>query len=93
MISSSMSASSSSAYSNPSSVSRPSVEADESFELCPREFADAGPFAAGTGVSAVLIEHSQTLAYLGLAIIFGFNGLTAYKLRKERRSQKLENFK
>ena len=51
------------------------------------------PSVVGTGVSAVLIEHSQTLAYFGLAIIFGFNGLTAYKLRKEKRAQKLENFK
>jgi hypothetical protein len=51
------------------------------------------PSVVGTGVSAVLIEHSQTLAYLGLAIIFGFNGLTAYKLRKEKRAQKLENIK
>ncbi len=50
------------------------------------------PSVVGTGVSAVLIEHSQTLAYLGLAIIFGFNGLTAYKLRKEMQSQKLQNF-
>ena len=31
------------------------------------------PSVFGTGVSAILIEHSQTLAYLGLAIIFGFN--------------------
>ncbi len=51
------------------------------------------PSVVGTGVSAVLIEHSQTLAYLGLAIIFGFNGLTAYKLRKEKQAQRLENFK
>ena len=48
------------------------------------------PSVVGTGVSAVLIEHSQTLAYLGLTIIFGFNGLTALKLRKEKKSQ-LEN--
>ncbi|MFZ8922171.1 MAG: hypothetical protein ACO2Y5_02910 [Nitrosopumilaceae archaeon] len=48
------------------------------------------PSVLGTGVSAVLIEHSQTLAYLGLAIIFGFNGLTALKLKKEKKSQ-LEN--
>lgn len=41
------------------------------------------PSVVGIGVSAVLIEHSQILAYFGLAIIFGFNGLTAYKLRKE----------
>ncbi len=51
------------------------------------------PSVAGVGVSAVLIEYSQALAYLGLAIIFGFNGLTAYKLRKEKRAQKLETFK
>ena len=51
------------------------------------------PSVVGTGVSAVLIEHSQTLAYLGLAIIFGFNGLTAYKLRKEKLAQQIENFK
>ena len=50
------------------------------------------PSVVGTGVSAILIEHSQTLAYLGLAIIFGFNGLTAYKLRREKRSQELRNF-
>ena len=51
------------------------------------------PSVVGTGVSAVLIEYSQTLAYLGLAIIFGFNGLTAYKLRKETQAQRVENFK
>jgi len=43
------------------------------------------PSVVGTGVSAVLIEHSQTLAYAGLAIIFGFAGLTALKLRREQR--------
>jgi hypothetical protein len=30
---------------------------------------------------------------MGLAIIFGFNALTAYKLRKEKRAQKLETLK
>jgi hypothetical protein len=49
------------------------------------------PSVVGTGVSAILIEHSQILAYFGLAIIFGFNGLTTYKLRKEIRTQKLGN--
>lgn len=43
------------------------------------------PSVVGTGVSAVLIEHSQALAYAGLAIIFGFAGLTAVKLRREQR--------
>ena len=47
------------------------------------------PSVVGTGVSAVLIEHSQTLSYLGLAIIFGFAGLTAYKLKREKRLQKI----
>lgn len=51
------------------------------------------PSVVGIGASAILIEHSQTLAYLGLALIFGFNGLTAYKLRKEQRSQKIKNLK
>ena len=46
------------------------------------------PSVVGTGVSAVLIEYSQVLAYLGLAIIFGFAGITAYKLKKEQ--QKLQ---
>ena len=51
------------------------------------------PSVFGTGVSAVLIEYSQPLAYLGLVIIFGFNGLTAYKLYKEKKSQQIENIK
>ena len=47
------------------------------------------PGIVGTGVSAVLIEYSQPLAYFGLVIIFGFNGLTIIKLRKEMRMRKL----
>ena len=47
------------------------------------------PSVVGTGVSAVLIEYSQILAYLGLAIIFGFAAITAIKLRKETKLQKL----
>ena len=47
------------------------------------------PSVVGTGVSAILIEHSQTLSYLGLAIIFGFAGLTAFKLKHETRLQKI----
>ena len=47
------------------------------------------PSVFGTGISAVLIEYSQDLAYLGLAIIFGFNALTAIKLRKEKKIRKL----
>ena len=47
------------------------------------------PSVVGTGVSGVLIEYSQTLAYLGLAIIFGFNALTYVKLQKEKKIRKL----
>ncbi|MCG8378432.1 MAG: hypothetical protein MI865_03035 [Proteobacteria bacterium] len=51
------------------------------------------PSVFGTGVSAVLIEYSQPLAYLGLVIIFGFNGLTAYKLYKEKKLRQITNTK
>ena len=47
------------------------------------------PGIVGTGVSAVLIEYSQVLAYLGLVIIFGFAGLTAYKLKQEQKLEKI----
>ena len=47
------------------------------------------PGIVGTGVSAVLIEYSQVLAYVGLGIIFGFAGLTAYKLKQEQQLQKI----
>ena len=47
------------------------------------------PGIVGTGMSAVLIEYSQVLAYLGLVIIFGFAGLTAYKLKQEQKLQKI----
>jgi len=50
------------------------------------------PSFVGTGVSAVLIEYSQVLAYVGLAIIFGFNGITVYKLRKESKERKMASF-
>jgi len=49
------------------------------------------PGIVGTGVSAVLIEYSQVLAYMGLSIIFGFAGLTAYKLKIEAKSLGLTN--
>ncbi len=51
------------------------------------------PSVFGTGVSAVLIEYSQTLAYTGLGIIFGFNALTALKLHKEKKFREIENLK
>ena len=46
------------------------------------------PSIVGTGISAVLIEHSQVLSYIGLAIVFGFAGLTSYKLKREVKLQK-----
>jgi len=51
------------------------------------------PSIFGVGVSAVLIEYSQPLAYVGLAIIFGFNAITALKLHKEKRLKSIENLK
>lgn len=51
------------------------------------------PSVLGTGVSAVLIEYSQPLAYLGLLIIFGFNGVTALKLQKEKKKLNLQSMK
>lgn len=47
------------------------------------------PSIFGTTIAAVLIDYSQTLAYLGLTIIFGFNGLTVYKLFKENQIKKI----
>lgn len=47
------------------------------------------PSVVGTSVSAVLIEYSSVLAYVGLIIIFGFAGLTAYKLKREQQLQKI----
>jgi len=47
------------------------------------------PSVVGTGVSAVLIEYSQILAYIGLVVIFGFAGLTAYKLKRAQQLQKI----
>ena len=51
------------------------------------------PSVVGSGISAVLIEYSQSLAYLGLAIIFGFNALTAIKLHKEKKVRSIENLR
>ena len=42
------------------------------------------PGVLGTGATAVLIEHSQTLAYALLAVVFGHVGVAAYRLRRER---------
>ena len=47
------------------------------------------PSVLGTGVTAFLIEYSQALSYLGLVIIFGFNGLTYIKLQKEKKMRNI----
>ena len=41
------------------------------------------PSIVGSSITAAFIQYSQPLAYLGIAIIFGFNGITVYKLRKQ----------
>ncbi len=42
------------------------------------------PSVLGAGATAILIEYSQVLSYAGLAIIFGFVAVSAYRLRQER---------
>jgi hypothetical protein len=41
------------------------------------------PTIFGSGFSAVLIQYSGTLSYIGLGIVFGFTGLSAIRLRRE----------
>ena len=41
------------------------------------------PSVFGSSLSVVLIEYSRLLSYIGLAIVFGFAGLSALKLKKE----------
>ncbi len=43
------------------------------------------PSIFGSTLSGVLIEYSQPLAYVGLAIIFGFNAATYFKFKKEKK--------
>ena len=45
------------------------------------------PSIFGSSVSIVLIEYSKLLSYIGLAIVFGFAGLSALRLRKELRQK------
>ncbi len=49
------------------------------------------PSVLGAGISGMLIENSQPLAYAGLAVIFGLNGLTAYRIRRMQRAIGLQN--
>jgi hypothetical protein len=41
------------------------------------------PSIFGSSLSVILIEYSKVLSYIGLAIVFGFAGLSALKLKKE----------
>jgi hypothetical protein len=41
------------------------------------------PSIFGSSLSVVLIEYSRVLTYVGLAIVFGFVGLSALRLKKE----------
>jgi hypothetical protein len=53
------------------------------------------PSVFGSSLSVILIEYSKPLSYIGLAIVFGFAGLSALKLKKElqqRNSSKNSNF-
>src|SRR5919106_399901 len=53
------------------------------------------PSIFGSSLSVVLIEYSKLLSYTGLAIVFGFAGLSALRLQKElqeRNSSKNSNF-
>ena len=49
------------------------------------------PSVFGSGISAILIEYSQTLSYIGLTIIFAFSALTAIKLRQEKNQRSSYN--
>lgn len=48
------------------------------------------PSIFGSGFSALLINYSQPLAYLGLVVIFSFNGLTVLKITGEKKKRKLQ---
>jgi hypothetical protein len=53
------------------------------------------PSVFGTAVSGALIQYSIPLSYAGLAIVVGFAGLTAIKLRKvlRQRNRTISQFK
>jgi hypothetical protein len=45
------------------------------------------PSILGSSLSVILIENSKQLSYIGLAIVFGFAGLSALRLKKELRDR------
>ena len=52
------------------------------------------PSIFGSTLSVILIEYSKLLSYIGLAIVFGFAGLSTLKLKREldRRTDTKNNF-
>lgn len=50
------------------------------------------PSVFGIAVSGALIQYSVPLSYVGLAIVVGFTGLMAIKLRKELRQRDKDYF-
>jgi hypothetical protein len=52
------------------------------------------PSIFGSTLSVILIEYSKLLSYIGLAIVFGFAGLSALNLKREldRRTDTKNNF-
>ncbi|MDE1767194.1 MAG: hypothetical protein KGI27_13130 [Thaumarchaeota archaeon] len=47
------------------------------------------PSIFGVGVSTVLINYSQQLTYVGIAVIFAFDAISVYRLLKDIKSKKL----
>ena len=46
------------------------------------------PSVFGSSLSVALIQHSKSLSYAGLAIVFGFAALSAFKLHRELKQVK-----
>jgi hypothetical protein len=49
------------------------------------------PSIVGGTLSATLIQYSRRLSYIGLAVVWGFALLSAIKLNRELKEQKLKN--
>jgi hypothetical protein len=46
------------------------------------------PSIFGSSLSVALIQYSKSLSYAGLAIVFGFAALSAFKLQRESKQMK-----
>jgi len=46
------------------------------------------PTVFGSGLSVSLIQYSKSLSYIGLIIVLGFAGISAFKLRPELKNQR-----